>query len=86
MSQDNLQAATDLTLTARYLAPNAPALYDANGNLNWENDTFENPLAILRSTYHSKTNDLMANSLLSYEIIPGLEIKSSLGFYKFENQ
>jgi hypothetical protein len=25
-----LQAATDLTLTARYLAPNAPALYDSN--------------------------------------------------------
>ncbi|WP_159452593.1 SusC/RagA family TonB-linked outer membrane protein [Pedobacter nyackensis] len=80
MLQDNLQAATDLTLTARYLAPNAPALYDANGNLNWENNTFENPLATLKSTYHSKTNDLIANSLLSYEIIPGLEIKSSLGF------
>jgi hypothetical protein len=45
---DNLQAATDLTLTARYLAPNAPALYDSNGNLNWENDTFENPLAPLK--------------------------------------
>lgn len=79
-AQDNLQAATDLTLTARYLAPNAPALYDENGDINWENNTFENPLATLKSTYQSKTNDLLANTLLSYEIIPGLEIKSNLGF------
>ncbi|MBC5841705.1 MULTISPECIES: SusC/RagA family TonB-linked outer membrane protein [Flavobacterium] len=79
-AQDNLQAATDLTLTARYLAPNAPALYDSNGNLNWENDTFENPLAPLNSTYRANTNDLVANSVLSYELIPGLEIKSNFGF------
>ncbi|MBY0487427.1 MAG: SusC/RagA family TonB-linked outer membrane protein, partial [Flavobacteriaceae bacterium] len=79
-AQDNLQAATDQTLTARYLAPNAPALYDANGNLNWENDTFENPLAALRSTYQAKTNDLVANTVVSYELLPGLEVKSSVGF------
>jgi len=79
-AQDNLQAATDLTLTARYLAPNAPALYDSNGNINWENDTFENPLAPLKSTYRANTNDLVANSVLSYELIPGLEIKSNFGF------
>ena len=79
-AQDNLQAATDLTLTARYLAPNAPALYDTNGSLNWENDTFENPLAPLKSTYRANTNDLVANSVLSYELIQGLEIKSNFGF------
>jgi len=56
-------------------------LYDAGGNINWENNTFNNnPIATLKSTYESKTNDLIANTLLSYEVLKGLELKSSFGF------
>jgi TonB-linked SusC/RagA family outer membrane protein len=79
-TQDNLQSATDLTLTTRYLAPNAPALYDAKGEINWENDTFNNPIASLRSTYRSKTNDLVSNLQLSYQLGSGFEVKTNLGF------
>jgi len=35
----------DYVTLSRQLAPNAPALYDANGNLNWENNTWTNPLS-----------------------------------------
>ncbi|PIF34529.1 TonB-linked SusC/RagA family outer membrane protein [Flavobacterium sp. 9] len=79
-SQNNDQPAFDLTYDARSLAPNAPALYDEQGNLNWENGTWDNPLRNLNAKFESKTNDLIANSVLSYELSPGLVIKSSFGY------
>ncbi|MFV8326202.1 SusC/RagA family TonB-linked outer membrane protein [Flavobacterium sp. ZS1P14] len=84
-AQDNLQSATDLTRTARNLAPNAPALYDASGNLNFENGTFQNPLAALRGITTAKTNDLVANTVLAYQIIPSIELKTNLGFTDLKN-
>ena len=78
--QDNGQPGTDLTREARMLAPNAPALYDAAGNLNWENGTWENPLRNLKGIYEAKTSDLVASALLSYKILVGLEFRSSFGF------
>lgn len=83
--QNNTQPETDITRTARNLVPNAPALYDSNGNLNFENSTFTNPLATLRGITTVKTNDLVANSVLSYEIRPNLEIKVNLGFTDLKN-
>jgi TonB-linked SusC/RagA family outer membrane protein len=84
-AQDNVQAATDLTRDSRNLAPNAPALYDAFGNLNFENGTFQNPLAALRGITTAKTNDLVANTVLAYQIIPSLELKANLGFTDLKN-
>ena len=78
--QDNDQPAFDLTTSARYLAPNAPALYDAAGNLNWENGTWQNPLRYLTATFQSKTNDLVSNAVLSYELFPNVILKSNFGF------
>lgn len=71
---------TDLTLIASQLPPNAPALYDANGELNWENSTWNNPLRLLESKYLAKTNTLVAASAIGYKITPALEFKTSLGF------
>ena len=65
---------------ARTLLPYAPALYDDEGNLNWENSTWENPLAILESEYQSNAKSLVANSVLSYSPISTLEFKASLGY------
>ncbi|MBE0392177.1 SusC/RagA family TonB-linked outer membrane protein [Flavobacterium sp. PL002] len=79
-AQDNDQPAFDFTYDARVLPPNAPALYDANGNLNWENGTWDNPLRNLAAKFESKTNDLLANTVLSYEIVSGFVLKSSFGF------
>lgn len=83
--QDNKQSSTDLSRTARNLAPNAPALYDAEGNLNWENDTFQNPLALLNGYSTVKTKDLLANVVLSYSILPNLDIKANLGYTDINN-
>ncbi|MNQ64001.1 Ferrienterobactin receptor precursor [compost metagenome] len=71
---------TDLTLIASQLPPNAPALYDASGELNWENSTWNNPLRLLESKYLAKTNTLVAASAIGYKITPALEFKTSLGF------
>ena len=79
-AQKNNQPGIDLTRYAVLLAPNTPSLYNANGDLNWENSTWENPLANLEGKYKTATNDLIANSLLSYSILPDLLIKTSLGF------
>ncbi|WP_442787879.1 SusC/RagA family TonB-linked outer membrane protein [Flavobacterium suncheonense] len=79
-AQNNNQPATDLTAVSRTLAPNAPALYDANGSLNWENSTWDNPLALLESEFFSKIKDFNANAVLSYNILPNLQLKTSLGY------
>lgn len=79
-AQQNNQPATDLTAISRTLAPNAPALYDAEGNLNWENSTWDNPLASLLSEFNSNIKDLNANAVLSYQIVKNLQAKSSFGY------
>ncbi|MFH7001550.1 SusC/RagA family TonB-linked outer membrane protein [Flavobacterium bizetiae] len=83
--QNNVQSGTDLTRIARTMSPNAPALYDSQGNLNFENNTFRNPLAQLRGINTGKINDLVANAVLSYSITPHLEIKGNLGFTDLKN-
>lgn len=79
-SQNNNLPGTDFTRESRSLAPNAPALYDSRGKLNWENGTFNNPLRNLEAIYKAKTGNLIANTILSYQILPDLEIKTSIGF------
>jgi TonB-linked SusC/RagA family outer membrane protein len=71
---------TDLTRLAYTLAPNAPALYDSEGILNWENGSFENPLSYLNGTYINSANTLLANTLLSYKFFSDFEFRTSLGF------
>jgi TonB-linked SusC/RagA family outer membrane protein len=78
--QNNTMPTADFMGTALSLAPNAPSLYDALGNLNWENGTFDNPLQVLATDFKGRTNDHVANSLLSYSLSKGFEIKSSFGY------
>ncbi|WP_084626029.1 SusC/RagA family TonB-linked outer membrane protein [Flavobacterium soli] len=85
VAQANDLPARDLTSIARRLAPNAPALYDGNGELNWENNTFENPLAPLVSTFEAAINDLAANAMIGYRLTPGLQFRTSLGYTALEN-
>ncbi len=78
---------TDFTNLAYTLEPNAPRLYDDEGNINWENNTWNNPLASLEEVYEVKINTLIANAGVSYMVFPNLEFKTSLGFnsYKLES-
>ena len=82
--EDNLLPYQDFTRLAYRLPPNAPALYDDEGNLNWENNTFENPFAQLQREYRAKTNTLIANTVVSYQLLPGLELKTSLGYTRYQ--
>lgn len=70
----------DLTRDAITLVPNAPSLYDDKGKLNWENNTFENPLAKLAGKIKGDTYDFLANLLLSYDLGKGFTVKTSLGY------
>ena len=84
-AQHNKLPNDDLTSLSRSLAPNAPALYDAEGNLNWENNTFRTPLAQLNAESLSETYDLVANTVLSYQPTKALTFKSSFGYTDLRN-
>ncbi|GAA0536674.1 TonB-dependent receptor [Chitinophaga japonensis] len=81
----------DLTFQAITLSPVAPALYNSDGSLNWMPDatgtsTFYNPLRYTLNRYKNKTHNLISNILLSYQIVPGLEIKSSFGYTNLQTK
>ena len=59
--------------------PDSPPLYDSTGGLNWENNTFDNPLGVLRQRAVAKTNNLIANLEVSYQIVRGLQFKNAVG-------
>ncbi|WP_313578068.1 SusC/RagA family TonB-linked outer membrane protein [Chishuiella sp.] len=84
--QNNDQPSTDLTTVARELAPNAPRLYNEDGSLNWENNTWNNPLASLNSKFLSKINDLTTNMVISYKLLPELTFKTNLGFSQLHSR
>nr|WP_198999680.1 SusC/RagA family TonB-linked outer membrane protein [Flavobacterium sp. ASV13] len=79
-TQGNNLPALDFTSQARMLPPNAPALYTETGDLNWENSTFNNPLAALEGQYRARTYDLVSNAVIGYRIIPNLVVKANLGY------
>ncbi|SKC10643.1 TonB-linked outer membrane protein, SusC/RagA family [Sphingobacterium nematocida] len=73
--QKNKLMSTDLGRDI-FMAPNAPELYLPDGSLNWEKNTFENPMAKLNSRYSSEISDLIGNASLDYQLTP--VIKASL--------
>ncbi|KZE76169.1 SusC/RagA family TonB-linked outer membrane protein [Myroides marinus] len=78
-NQSNNLPTMDLTRQALTLAPNAPALYDQKGNLNWQEGTFTNPLAQLEGSYENKTNSLILNMNLSYSLFKNLDFRINTG-------
>lgn len=75
---------TDLTNNIT-LAPDAPALYDASGNVNWQmfegSATFyNNPIALTLEKAKATTDNLTSNLNVGYQILPGLELKSAFGY------
>jgi TonB-linked SusC/RagA family outer membrane protein len=83
---DNHLPMADLTGIALQLVPDAPQLYNPDGTINWAPNsngatTFVNPLAnLLYNTYQAKTYNLVTNTHLSYELIPGLTISGNGGY------
>jgi TonB-linked SusC/RagA family outer membrane protein len=65
------------------LTPNAPPVYDAYGNLNyngWMPLDYEYPFASLLQPYSTKTNFLNSHLGLNYQILKGLSIKADFGY------
>lgn len=73
----------DLTTLALELPPNAPAIYNENGGLNWGpsawTDALRNPLSYTMGEYDARTNTLIGNALMSYSILANLDVKTSVG-------
>lgn len=80
------QPGQDFTWGSRFLAPNAPRLYNENGTLNWEphpvtgQSTWVNPMAALEDSYEGDMNSIITNATIGYEIISGLKVQSNIGY------
>ncbi|SDX32060.1 TonB-linked outer membrane protein, SusC/RagA family [Aequorivita viscosa] len=78
--ENNNLPGADLSYQALTLPPNAPNLYNEDGTLNWEDGTFNNPMAALEGDLLSKRNSLLANALVEVKILKGLAVKANLGY------
>jgi TonB-linked SusC/RagA family outer membrane protein len=86
LADKNVLPGVDLTGAAMKLAPNAPALYDAAGNLNWETlpntttETWINPVRASLRKYNITSTNTVGNAELSYKIWSTLTLRSSFGY------
>lgn len=71
---------TNLAAYAYSLAPNFP-LYNPDGSLYWFSTT-NNPLGYLNQTNDNGTTNLLGNIALKYNIVKGLDFKTSVGYSK----
>lgn len=85
LSDRNNLISTDLTSASVRMSPNAPALYNSDGSLNWSplpngNSTWLNPLSTLNKRYIGRSNNLIGNMLTSYQLSSYLRIQASFGY------
>ena len=77
--QNNDVVRADLTRQAYNLAPNAPALYNGDGSLNWQNNTFNNPVASFNATYGNENKQFLNSINLQYSLFKDFSIKLNGG-------
>jgi len=68
---------------ALQLAPVAPALYNDEGNINWANSTWTNPLFFTLTSYNTSSENFLGNATLTYQFIPELQLKANMGYTSF---
>lgn len=81
-------------LTASILEPNSPALLDSKGNPIFDFNGVildgsyagGNPFAYLKRLYNITSINLSANMLMSYEILKGLSLRTSLGYNTYTSK
>ena len=76
--KNNLTASPNVGAISTF-APDYP-IYNADGSLNWFLPT--NPVAFLNQKATQQSQNLILNGLLKYNIFPGLDIKSNVGYTK----
>jgi TonB-linked SusC/RagA family outer membrane protein len=87
INDDNRLPNVDLTSYAMELSPNAPDLRNPDGSLNGGKNSQglstlgnNHPLAKITALYKSKTDNLLANATLGYNILRTLTFKTSIGY------
>jgi len=70
----------DMTDYALNLPPIGPSIYNPDGTLNWANGNWQNPLARFNDKFKRKTNNFISNLVTSYQVMKGLELKSTFGY------
>ncbi len=70
----------DMTNVSLFLSPNAPALYNGDSSLNWQNNTFTNPMAATVVTYQNDTKQINNSLNISYQILPHISFNVNSGF------
>jgi TonB-linked SusC/RagA family outer membrane protein len=73
----------DLTNTVS-LPPDAPAVYNPDGTLNFQNNTFNNPYTDKYRINSTPAGNLTSSAVLSYKPLKGWEIKATLGYNRQE--
>ncbi len=84
VSDKNKLLSLDPTLRAITLPPNIPSFYDSTGNLIWHTGVFFNPYADLRKHFTINSSNLVSNAVISYEILTGLQLKTSMGYTQMQ--
>ncbi|SFW83384.1 SusC/RagA family TonB-linked outer membrane protein [Chitinophaga sancti] len=79
MNNDNQLPVSDITPKV-LLAPNAPSLFTASGDLNWEDTSFENPYGQFRQRYQALFNHFLGSFKLTYKLLPKLKLSANLGY------
>lgn len=65
------------------LAPDAPKLFNSDGSLNFQNNTFNgNPAINARHLNRTSVNNVLSSAVISYRPLPGLELKATVGYNK----
>ncbi|HEY0177005.1 MAG TPA: SusC/RagA family TonB-linked outer membrane protein [Pedobacter sp.] len=81
----NLNTTTQSDLISSItLAPDAPVLTNPDGSLNFQNNTFSNPLVARNYMNSSPSTNLTSSTVLSYKPVNKLEFKATLGYNKQE--
>ena len=75
---------TDLATYAYNLPPNYP-LYKADGSLYWVSG-LNNPLGFLNQTNDNRTSNLLSSLNLKYNILEGLDVKTTFGYSKTDSK
>jgi TonB-linked SusC/RagA family outer membrane protein len=85
LKNNNVLPQTDLT-TGIVLPPDAPKVYDENGNLNWENSTWTNPFSAIQKPFKTTTDNLIVNSAIGYKISSKLDFKTTFSLNRITQQ
>lgn len=87
-NQKNNVINEDITRLAYTLSPNAPSLYKNDGSLNWENNTFTNPLASYQAKYSYNNYSFINNFTSEYQIFRNIKLiaNGGINYQNFEER